>query len=56
MLVGAAVCSRLKKGEEHGNRPEPGFGGPDEDLPPPFLPSAAELGLSLPDDKPNFRK
>ena len=50
------VYSRLKRGEEQGSRPEPSFGGADDDMPPPFLPSAAELGLSLPEDKPNFRK
>lgn len=53
---GHCACSRARKGEEPGGKPEPSFGAGDEDLPPPFLPSAAELGISLPEEKPNFRK
>ena len=51
------MCSRARKGgEEPSTKPDPGMGLADDDLPATFLPSAAELGLSLPEDKPNFRK
>lgn len=51
------MCRRGKRGEEQGERSEgPPIGAGEDDMPPPFLPSAAELGLHLPEDKPNFRK